>query len=224
MSCWTKASSWHRTTKKRGPIFLGTTGLFIHWVTANSLMDALSSSVPDAVCTWQSWRGEFTSRARLTDSKWPLNWNSTRPNLNGNWVIRAQKIKPETTWIWPRPPLEDWMKTGWFNSSILFVVSKDYILESSNCSSSTDSYSFLTAASQLPNNDNDIQQLLEKAVKCDSYRFVTLFSRSNYIQLAYCQICRTTGTVVNWTTKCLPESSAYLAKELIYSWKMRLPN
>jgi hypothetical protein len=37
-------------------------------------------------------------------------------------------------------------------------------------SSSTDSYSFLTAASQLPNNDNDIQQLLDKAVKCDNYR------------------------------------------------------
>lgn len=37
-------------------------------------------------------------------------------------------------------------------------------------SSSSDSYSFLTAASQLPNNDNDIQKLLEKAVKCDSYR------------------------------------------------------
>lgn len=37
-------------------------------------------------------------------------------------------------------------------------------------SSSTDSYSFLTAASQLPNSDNDIQQLLEKAVKCDNYR------------------------------------------------------
>lgn len=36
--------------------------------------------------------------------------------------------------------------------------------------SSTDSYGFLTAASQLPGGDNDIQQLLEKAVKSDGYK------------------------------------------------------
>ena len=34
---------------------------------------------------------------------------------------------------------------------------------------STESYSFLTAASQLPNNDNDIQQLLEKSMKSERY-------------------------------------------------------
>lgn len=44
-------------------------------------------------------------------------------------------------------------------------------------SSSNDSYSFLTAASQLPNSDTDIQQLLDKAVKCENYRLVYFHMR-----------------------------------------------
>lgn len=32
---------------------------------------------------------------------------------------------------------------------------------------SSESYSFLTAASQLPNNDSDVQQLLEKSIKSE---------------------------------------------------------
>ena len=72
--------------------------------------------------------------------------------------------------------------------------------------SNTDSYSFLTAASQLPANDNDIQQLLDKVVKSEAYKYTYfIYSTNRLLNILFFDII---GIVVSLTKNWLLGSLA----------------